>query len=95
MPHEVAGVSGGAKYFFPGVYGPELTHMTHRLGALASIEQTIGRIETPTRHLFEAAADHVSANVISLNSVVTRSGRCAPTRYFVATIGKPFDKPLR
>jgi nickel-dependent lactate racemase len=73
MPHEVAGFSGGAKYFFPGVSGPELTHMTHWLGALASIEKTIGRIETPTRHLFEAAADHVSATVISLNSVVTRS----------------------
>jgi len=73
MPHEVAGFSGGAKYFFPGVSGPELTHMTHWLGALASIEKTIGRIETPPRHLFEAAADHVSATVISLNSVVTRS----------------------
>src|SRR5579864_8714029 len=24
MPHEVAGFSGGAKYFFPGVSGPEL-----------------------------------------------------------------------
>lgn len=74
MPHEVAGFSGGAKYFFPGVSGPELTHMTHWLGALVSIEKTIGRIETPTRHLFEAAADHVPTSVISLNSVVTRSG---------------------
>ncbi|MGH6630835.1 MAG: lactate racemase domain-containing protein, partial [Burkholderiales bacterium] len=33
MPHEVAGFAGGAKYFFPGVAGPELTHMTHWLGA--------------------------------------------------------------
>jgi lactate racemase len=75
-PHEVAGFSGGAKYFFPGVAGPELTHATHWLGALASIEKVIGRVETPTRHLFEAAADFVPARVISLNSVVTRdSGR--------------------
>jgi lactate racemase len=72
MPHEVAGFSGGAKYFFPGVAGPELTHATHWLGALASIEKIIGRVETPTRHLFEAAADLIPARVISLNSVVTR-----------------------
>ena len=71
-PHEVAGFSGGAKYFFPGVAGPELTHATHWLGALATIEKVIGRIETPTRHLFEAAADFVPARVISLSSVVTR-----------------------
>jgi nickel-dependent lactate racemase len=71
-PHEVAGFSGGAKYFFPGVAGPELTHATHWLGALATIEKVIGRVETPTRHLFEAAADFVPSPVISLSSVVTR-----------------------
>jgi nickel-dependent lactate racemase len=59
MPHEVAGFSGGAKYFFPGVAGPELTHATHWLGALATIENVMGRVETPPRHLFEAAADFV------------------------------------
>ncbi|HEY0405473.1 MAG TPA: lactate racemase domain-containing protein [Pyrinomonadaceae bacterium] len=72
VPHEVAGFAGGAKYFFPGVAGPDLTHATHWLGALASIENVIGRVETPTRHMIEAAADFVSARVISLNSVVTR-----------------------
>jgi hypothetical protein len=72
VPHEVAGFSGGAKYFFPGVAGPDLTHMTHWLGALTTIENVIGRVETPTRRLIEAAADSVAAQVISLNSVVTR-----------------------
>ncbi|HEY0380203.1 MAG TPA: lactate racemase domain-containing protein [Pyrinomonadaceae bacterium] len=72
VPHEVAGFAGGAKYFFPGVAGPDLTHATHWLGALASIENVIGRVETPTRHLIEAAADFVPARVVSLNSVVTR-----------------------
>jgi len=72
VPHEVAGFAGGAKYLFPGVAGPDLTHATHWLGALTSIEKVIGRVETPTRHLIEAAADFVSARVISLNSVVTR-----------------------
>ena len=73
VPHEVAGFAGGAKYFFPGVAGPELTHTTHWLGALAEIENIIGRVETPTRHLIEAAADLIAARVISLNSVVSRN----------------------
>lgn len=72
VPHEVAGFAGGAKYFFPGVAGPELTHATHWLGALATIEQIIGRVETPTRHLIEAAADFIPARIIAFTSVMTR-----------------------
>jgi nickel-dependent lactate racemase len=72
VPHEVAGFAGGAKYFFPGVAGPELTHTTHWLGALASIENIIGQVETPTRRLIEAAADLIPARIISLNTVVSR-----------------------
>ena len=72
VPHEVAGFAGGAKYFFPGVAGPELTHLTHWLGALASIENVIGRIETPTRHVIEAAAARVTTPVIGFTSVSTR-----------------------
>lgn len=72
VPHEVAGFAGGAKYFFPGVAGPELTHTTHWLGALAGIENTIGQVETPTRKLIEAATDLISARIISLNTVVSR-----------------------
>jgi lactate racemase len=73
VPHEVAGYAGGAKYFFPGVAGAELTHATHWLGALVTLEKTIGRIETPTRHLIEAAADFISAEIISFSTVVTRT----------------------
>ncbi|MDX6499271.1 MAG: hypothetical protein QOG23_2531 [Blastocatellia bacterium] len=72
MPHEVAGFAGGAKYFFPGVAGPELTHLTHWLGALATIENVIGRIETPTRRVIEAAAAFVTSRIISFTSVSTR-----------------------
>ena len=74
VPHEVAGFAGGAKYFFPGVAGPGLTHTTHWLGALATIERVIGRVETPTRHLIEAAAERIAPRVISINSVVVRDG---------------------
>ena len=72
VPHEVAGFAGGAKYFFPGVAGPELTHTTHWLGALAGIENIIGQVDTPTRRLIEAATELITARIISLNSVVSR-----------------------
>ena len=73
VPHEIAGFAGGAKYFFPGIAGAELTHKTHWLAALATIEKIIGRIETPTRHLIEAAADRITAKIITFTSVVTRT----------------------
>ena len=84
MPHEVAGFAGGAKYFFPGVAGPELTHMTHWLGALATIEQVIGRVETPTRRMIEAAASFVPAEVISFTSVNTRDANGLKTHALFA-----------
>ncbi len=73
VPHEVAGFAGGAKYFFPGVAGPELTHLTHWLGALATIERVIGRVETPTRSVIEAAAARIATPVIGFTSVSTRT----------------------
>ena len=33
FPHEVVGFSGGNKYFFPGVSGPELINLSHWVGA--------------------------------------------------------------
>lgn len=84
MPHEVAGFAGGAKYFFPGIAGPELTHLTHWLGALATIENVIGRVETPTRRVIEAAAAFVTARVISFTSVSTRNGEGLQTHALFA-----------
>jgi nickel-dependent lactate racemase len=94
VPHEVAGFAGGAKYFFPGVAGPELTHTTHWLGALAEIENIIGKVETPTRHLIEAAADLISPQVISLNTVVTRNddGRLITHALFAGDIREAFRR---
>lgn len=74
-PHEVAGFSGGAKYFFPGVSGADLTNATHWLGALAGIEHTIGRAETPARHLIEAAAEMIEPDVTCVISVCARDKR--------------------
>ena len=94
VPHEVAGFAGGAKYFFPGVAGPELTHMTHWLGALAEIENIIGNVETPTRRLIEAAAALVPARIISLNTVVSRNddGRLLTYALFAGEVRAAFRR---
>jgi len=96
VPHEVAGFAGGAKYFFPGVAGPELTHSTHWLGALAGIENIIGQTETPTRHLIEAAADLIAAQIISLNTVVSRTadGRLITHALFAGDIREAFRRAV-
>jgi len=46
FPHEVVGLSGGAKYLFPGISGPDMINATHWLGALAQVVGTIGIKET-------------------------------------------------
>jgi nickel-dependent lactate racemase len=93
VPHEVAGFAGGAKYFFPGVAGPELTHTTHWLGALAGIENIIGQVDTPTRRLIEAAADLIPARIISLNTVVSREdGELVTYALFTGDIRKAFRR---
>ena len=85
VPHEVAGFAGGAKYFFPGVAGPELTHTTHWLGALAGIENIIGQVDTPTRRLIEAATELIDARIISLNTVVSRTSEDELVTYALFT----------
>ena len=94
VPHEVAGFAGGAKYFFPGVAGPELTHTTHWLGALAGIENIIGQVDTPTRRLIEAATDLIDARIISLNTVVSRTSDDELVTYalFTGDIGEAFRR---
>jgi len=93
VPHEVAGFAGGAKYFFPGVAGPELTHTTHWLGALAGIENIIGQVDTPTRRLIEAATDLVPARIISLNTVVSRDeGELVTYALFAGEIREAFRR---
>ena len=60
FPHEVVGFSGGNKYFFPGVAGPEVIDFSHWLGALITSADIIGtRGITPVRALIDAAADMV------------------------------------
>jgi len=63
FPHEVVGFSGGAKYLFPGISGPEMIHATHWLGALSTVTGTIGLKETPVRRMIHAAAARLTTPV--------------------------------
>ncbi len=56
FPHEVVGFSGGSKYLFPGIAGPEIIALTHWLGALLTSSRIIGTKHTPVRELIERAA---------------------------------------
>jgi nickel-dependent lactate racemase len=56
FPHEVAGFSGGNKYFFPGISGPEVINATHWLGALVGTNAIIGLADTPVRRAIDRAA---------------------------------------
>ena len=74
FPHEVVGFSGGNKYLFPGVSGPEMIDLSHWLGALITSEEVIGtRGTTPVRALVDEAAALVRTNKLAL-CVVTASG---------------------
>lgn len=63
FPHEVIGFSGGAKYLFPGISGPDVINATHWLGALATVVGTIGIKDTPVRAMVHAAAAHLKTPV--------------------------------
>lgn len=60
FPHEVVGFSGGAKYFFPGISGPDVINATHWLGALATVRGTIGIKDTPVRAVVHSAAQRLN-----------------------------------
>ncbi|MBE7462816.1 MAG: DUF2088 domain-containing protein [Planctomycetes bacterium] len=60
FPHEVAGYSGGTKYFFPGVSGPEVINTTHWIGALITCFHTIGIKQTPVRDVIDRAASFIT-----------------------------------
>lgn len=70
FPHEVVGFSGGAKYLFPGISGPDMINATHWLGALAGVVGTIGIKDTPVRAMIHAAAEKLSISVTLIALVV-------------------------
>jgi lactate racemase len=74
FPHEVVGFSGGNKYLFPGIGGPEIIGWTHWLGALLGSYDLIGTFSTPVREMIDMAAALVKVPVACLSLVVTQEG---------------------
>lgn len=74
FPHEVVGFSGGAKYLYPGIAGPEIIHVTHWLGALITVMGTIGVERTPMRDVIHAAAALLPTPVTLVSLVVAGEG---------------------
>lgn len=70
FPHEVAGFSGGAKYLFPGISGPDMINATHWLGALAGVVGTIGIKDTPVRAMVDAAVERLKTPLTLIALVV-------------------------
>ena len=74
FPHEVVGFSGGAKYLFPGISGPDMINATHWLGALSGVVGTIGIKDTPARKMIHAAVERLKTSVTLIALVVEGHG---------------------
>lgn len=74
FPHEVVGFSGGNKYLFPGVSGPEVLNFFHWLGAVVTNPMIIGNKWTPVRKVVDRSAAMVSVDKLCFCLVVQGNG---------------------
>jgi nickel-dependent lactate racemase len=79
FPHEVVGFSGGTKYFFPGIAGPEIINLTHWMSALMTNVAVIGAGYTPVRAVIDRAAALIPTPALS-------------AKKHIAYVEKPFQK---
>jgi len=70
FPHEVAGFSGGNKYFFPGIGGSEIINVSHWLGAVITSYEIIGVKSTPVRAMIDRAASFIPTPTLLIAQVV-------------------------
>jgi nickel-dependent lactate racemase len=70
FPHEVVGFSGGNKYLFPGVSGPEVLNFFHWLGAVVTNPMIIGNKWTPVRKVVDRLGGMVDVPKLCLCMVV-------------------------
>ena len=71
LPHEVVGISGGNKYFFPGLSGHDVIDMSHWVGALITSYEMIGSLGiTPVRQMIDAAAELIPSEKLLLGMIV-------------------------
>lgn len=73
FPHEVVGFSGGNKYLFPGIGGPEVLNFFHWLGALVTNPMIIGNKWTPVRKVVDRIGQMVSVPKLCLCMVVDQA----------------------
>jgi nickel-dependent lactate racemase len=74
FPHEVVGFSGGNKYLFPGVGGPEVLNFFHWLGAVITTVNVIGHKWTPVRRVVDRAGAMVGLRKLCFALVVKDRG---------------------
>jgi nickel-dependent lactate racemase len=77
FPHEVVGFSGGNKYLFPGVGGPEILNFFHWLGAVVTNPMIIGTKWTPVRKVVDRAGAMVKVDKLCFCMVVDPEKRLA------------------
>ena len=70
FPHEVVGFSGGSKYLFPGIAGPQFLHQFHWLGALITNPKINGTKDTPVRRAINKAVSFLNLPITNLCYVV-------------------------
>ena len=74
FPHEVAGFSGGNKYIFPGISGPEIIDFFHWLGAVITNLEIIGVRDNPVRRVLDEAAALMPVPVSNISMVIHGEG---------------------
>lgn len=110
FPHEVVGFSGGNKYFFPGIAGPEIINFTHWLGAVITNYKVIGAGYTPVRAVIDRAAAFIDRPKACFALVVTHAGVAGlyfgtpeeawksaaelSAQKHIVYVGKPFQRVL-
>jgi nickel-dependent lactate racemase len=72
FPHEVVGFSGGNKYLFPGVSGPDVLNFFHWLGAVVTNPMIIGNKWTPVRKVVDRVGSMVPVPKVCFCMVVEK-----------------------
>ena len=70
FPHEVVGFSGGNKYLFPGIGGPQILNFFHWLAAVVTNPMIIGNQWTSVRRVVDKAGALVTMDKLLFAMVV-------------------------